>query len=99
MNIPYAYFEFLRKGSAVDKGDPGSVIVTDLTNRAMPFIRYQIEDISVPDHHPCPWGISLPLVWDIKGRLSDVIVTSEGEYIFANDIAEIFYPMAEIRQF
>ena len=93
------YFEFLGTGGPVSNGEPGSVVVTDLTNYAMPFIRYQIGDIAVPDTQPCPCGINLPLIRDIKGRLSDVILTPDRRYIFADDIAEIFYPMVEIRQF
>ena len=99
LNIPYVFFEFLRNGVPVSNGEPGSVVVTDLSNYAMPFIRYQIGDIAVPDSHPCPCGKSLPLVRDLKGRLSDVIVTPDQKFIFADDIAEIFYPMVQIRQF
>ena len=99
LNICYVYFEFLGKNGPVEKGNPGSVIVTDLTNYAMPFLRYQIGDIAVPDSETCPCGRNLPLIRDVKGRLSDVIVTPEQGYIFADDIAEIFYPMTEIKQF
>ena len=75
------------------------LVVTDLTNYAMPFIRYQVGDIAVPDSKACPCGRSLPLVRDIKGRLSDVIVTPDRGYIFADDIVEVFYPMSEVKQF
>lgn len=99
LNISYVFFEFLGNGIPVCQGEPGSVIVTDLSNYAMPFIRYQLGDIAIPDSQPCPCGNNLPLVRDLKGRLSDVIVTPDQRYIFADDIAEIFYPMAQIRQF
>ena len=99
LNILHVYFEFVGKGGSVEKGEPGSVVVTDLTNYAMPFIRYQVGDIAVPDSKACPCGRSLPLVRDIKGRLSDVIVTPDRGYIFADDIVEVFYPMSEVKQF
>ena len=99
LNIPFVYFEFLGQSGPVGYGEPGSVVVTDLTNYAMPFIRYKIGDIAVPDSQFCPCGINFPLVRGIKGRLSDVIVTPNERYIFADDIAEIFYPISEIKQF
>ncbi|MDR4508705.1 MAG: hypothetical protein MRJ65_10820 [Candidatus Brocadiaceae bacterium] len=99
LNIPYIYFEFLAKDCPVEGETPGNVIVTDLTNYAMPIIRYQLGDMAVPDSQTCGCGRSLPLVRDLRGRLSDVIVTSGQAYIFADDIAEIFYPMTEIKQF
>ena len=31
----------------------GRLLVTDLTNRAMPLIRYQVGDVVVPSDRPC----------------------------------------------
>lgn len=99
INHQNVYVEFEgATGPALD-GRPGTTIVTDLHNYAMPFIRYQIGDLGVPIARRCACGRSMPVLGDVKGRVSDVIVTPAGHYIFADDIAEIFYPLEAIVQF
>src|SRR5207249_8098782 len=43
-------------------GEPGAVVVTDLTNRAMPIIRYQVGDVAVLSDRVCTCGRGLPLL-------------------------------------
>src|SRR5262249_8711110 len=55
----------------VEPGDPRTVydvVVTDLTNLAMPLIRYAINDCAVPASGPCPCGRGYPLVREFIGR-------------------------------
>ncbi|MGH7495701.1 MAG: phenylacetate--CoA ligase family protein [bacterium] len=99
LNIQNVYFEFWGEADPVSAGMLGSVVVTDLNNYAMPFIRYQLGDIGVAAAHSCSCGRGLPVIGELKGRLSDVIVTPDKRYIFADDIAEIFYPLNGIKQF
>lgn len=99
LNVQNVYFEFLGETGPVSAGRPGNVVVTDLNNYAMPFIRYQLGDIGVAAPHSCSCGRGLPVISEIKGRLSDVIITPDKHYVFADDIAEIFYPLQGIKQF
>ena len=49
LDIEHLYIEFLRPdGTAAAPGEEGAIVITDLLNRGMPFIRYRIEDIGVP---------------------------------------------------
>jgi len=85
-----------------DKTGKGRLIVTNLTNFAMPFIRYDTEDYAVagkPDR-TCPCGRGLPLLASVEGRITDFIVMPNGEdlsYLFFNYYFEQYG--AYLRQF
>lgn len=52
----------------------GRVLVTDLLNRSMPLIRYEIGDLASLDSEVrCPCGRSLPLIGNIQSRTSDLM--------------------------
>ncbi len=61
------------EGQPVEPGQTGQVLVTDLTNLAMPIIRYRIGDIATMSTDPCPCGRSLSRLTWIEGRASDII--------------------------
>jgi len=53
------------------------MIVTDLWNKAMPFIRYINGDRVKFLKHQCPCGRTLPLI-KVKGRDNDTIISPKG---------------------
>lgn len=55
----------------------GEMVVTDLWNRAMPFIRYKNGDSVKFLNRKCSCGRELPLI-SVKGRANDIIVTKKG---------------------
>jgi len=55
----------------------GEMIVTDLWNRAMPFIRYKNGDSVKFLNKKCSCGRGLPLI-SVKGRDNDIIITKHG---------------------
>jgi phenylacetate-CoA ligase len=65
-------------------------IITDLTNRAMPLIRYQIGDRVVPSSRSCPCGRGLPLIERIEGREADYVLTPTGQLISGISLTENF---------
>lgn len=67
------------KGAAGET--PGELIITDLTNDAMPFIRYRTEDMALPLTGACPCGRTLPRLKKIYGRQSDFLYTPEGRML------------------
>jgi phenylacetate-CoA ligase len=81
VNADGVYVELLRDGQPVGVGEPGSVVVTDLTNRAMPLLRYQVGDVACWSARPCPCGRGLPLLERVEGREADYVVTPSGELI------------------
>ena len=55
-------------GSAAAPGETGHLIVTGLSNSAMPLLRYDADDLAVTATGPCPCGRTLPSFADIVGR-------------------------------
>ena len=56
-------------------GKVGRILVTDLSNRAFPFIRYEIGDVgAMAQSAPCTCGVTLPRLGSLEGRISDLIV-------------------------
>jgi len=82
--------EFLNgTGEPCRSGEHGHIVITDLTNFAMPFIRYRIEDIGAPLDAPCPCGRGLPLMKELSGRKSDILRTPAGEFVSANALTTL----------
>src|SRR5262249_53713471 len=65
----------------VTGGSHGKLLVTDLTNRAMPLIRYQIGDVVVGSDRVCRCGRGLPVLERIEGREADYVLTPSGSLI------------------
>jgi len=91
VNADGIYLEVLRPdGSPCPPGEPGMIVVTDLVNRAMPIIRYQVGDTAVPTDRQCPCGRGLPLLERIEGRVADYVVTARGELVSGISLTENF---------
>ena len=63
--------EFVRDDEHVAAGESGVILVTNLRNFGMPFIRYKIEDVGSPSDEVCGCGRGLPLMSSIDGRISE----------------------------
>ncbi len=65
-------------GKPCKPGETGRVILTDLTNYAFPFIRYEIDDLGILEEEgQCSCGMWLPRIRSIEGRIGDVIVLKD----------------------
>jgi phenylacetate-CoA ligase len=90
INADGVYVEVLRDGRPADPGEAGSIVVTDLTNRAMPLLRYQVGDVAVLSDRQCPCGRGLPLLERLEGREADYVITPAGELISGISLTENF---------
>ena len=89
LNIEHLFIEFLREdGSWANPGEPGRIIVTDLMNKAMPLIRYQVEDVGVPSSRECPCGRGLPLMEHVVGRMADFLLRRDGSRVAGISLIE-----------
>jgi phenylacetate-CoA ligase len=84
-------------GAPVKPGEIGRVVVTDLFNRAMPLIRYEIGDMArALDDRPCPCGSPLPRIARYLGRDRDIVIDSDGNprpgYLFVEEIRHLDMP-------
>lgn len=77
----------------------GEVVVTTLNNFAMPLVRYRVEDHAELSTERCPCGRGLPLVREVKGRLSDIIRAPSGRLIHGEFFTHLFYGARGVRRF
>jgi len=70
-----------RNNNPVPDGQEGRIIVTNLHNYSMPFIRYEIGDMAVPSPKICSCGQYLPCLKQISGRLEEQFVKKDGSIV------------------
>ena len=69
----------------------GPILVTDLTNFAMPIIRYRTGDVvTLSDEKACDCGRGLPMLENVQGRTADFVVTPAGSLISGISLTENF---------
>ncbi len=82
INSEHIYLEIIKDklDQYQDNEKYGKIIITDLDNFAMPFIRYEIGDLGKYHDCKCECGRNLPLM-KILGRTYDIIIDKNGNYI------------------
>jgi phenylacetate-CoA ligase len=89
INIEHLYIEFLREdGEPAAPGEEGKIVVTDLLNDAMPFIRYRVEDVGVPSARTCECGRGMPLMERVVGRTADYLRRTDGSLVAGVSLVE-----------
>lgn len=78
INADNIYVEVESDGAPARPGVLGELIVTDLNNYSMPFVRYRIGDTGAFSAKLCSCGRGLPMLDRVEGRVLDVIVTRDG---------------------
>jgi len=61
--------------------DTGELYVTDLLNRGMPLIRYEIGDFATLSAEPSRCGDPRPVLASIDGRTADIVVLPSGRLV------------------
>lgn len=79
----FGVFEVLRDdGSPCAPGELGRAVVTGLTNRAMPLIRYPNGDqVAWATTQECKCGCTFPILENIEGRSDDMLQLPNGRRI------------------
>ncbi len=89
LNADHNIVEFLRDdGTACAPGEDGRIVVTELINRGMPMLRYEVGDRGVPSDRDCPCGRGLPLMEHLTGRVADFLVATSGHRVAGISIIE-----------
>jgi phenylacetate-CoA ligase len=78
INTEGVYLEIIADGRPAKEGETGEVIVTDLHNTTMPFLRYQLGDVAAVSSRECGCGSGLPIMHSITGRVGDLVVLPNG---------------------
>jgi len=84
--------EIIKNGRPAAPGETGKVVLTDLKNYGMPFIRYQIEDVAVAGDEPCPCGRALPTFRSVEGRVSNIVTLPGGRHVHPVYMMYLMYP-------
>lgn len=86
-------------GLPTPKGQEGNVVVTDLFNYGMPFIRYVNGDRAVAGFEMCSCGRGLPLLKQVVGRQLDTLETPDGRKIPGEFFPHLIKDFPAIRRF
>ena len=89
---PYHYVEIIRPdGSPAPPGETGEIVITSLTNYAMPFIRYRIGDLGSWSPRPCSCGRSWPLLAEVTGRTAEIFVRRDGRHVLSTFFGYVMF--------
>jgi phenylacetate-coenzyme A ligase PaaK-like adenylate-forming protein len=86
-------------GHPTPDGEEGQVVVTDLYNYGMPFIRYLTGDRAVAGFSQCSCGRGLPLLRKVVGRQLDILTTPSGRQIPGEFFPHLIKDFAPVRRF
>jgi phenylacetate-CoA ligase len=90
INTDSLIVEVMKDDRPAQAGETGRILITDLCNKAMPFIRYEVGDTAVRSDQACSCGRTYPLLKRITGRVADYLRTPEGEWISGISLTENF---------
>jgi phenylacetate-CoA ligase len=90
VNTDSLVVEVLKGNSPAAVNESGRVIITDLINKAMPFIRYEVGDTAMRSDRLCSCGRTYPLLTGVTGRIADYLQTPEGQWVSGISLTENF---------
>lgn len=99
VNDENIFVEIIRDNERVFTGTVGRIVLTNLNNYAMPFIRYDIKDAASFSSRKCSCGRGLTLVKNMEGRLADILVTSNGKILVVHFFTGLFEFVQEVKNF
>lgn len=99
IGVGEVYVEVLRDGVPIPVGEEGDIVVTNLNNYGMPFIRYHVGDVGQLSDAVCRCGRGLPMMKIVHGRQTDMFKTKDGQAIHGEFFTHLFYGVSEVQQF
>jgi phenylacetate-CoA ligase len=83
-------------GAPVPPGVEGELVLTTLTKRAMPVIRYRTGDVTALTTEPCPCGRTSARIARIKGRSDDMLVV-KGVNVYPSEIEAALLSLEDLQ--
>jgi phenylacetate-CoA ligase len=99
VNSDSVVVEIVVDGKPAKPGESGELVITDLHNYGMPFIRYKNGDLATQSAKICSCGRGLPLIEDIDGRKTDIIVAFNGTKIPGIYFPHLMKEIPEIKKY
>jgi phenylacetate-CoA ligase len=78
---------------------PSELLITDLHNDGMVFLRYRIGDVGSFSDAPCSCGRGLPLLKSVEGRKLDVLRAPDGRIVPGELIPHLMKDIQEVREY
>jgi phenylacetate-CoA ligase len=78
---------------------PGELLITDLNNYGMPFIRYKIGDMGILSKEKCKCGRNTLLLKRVIGRTTDNFILKNGRIVHGEYFTHLFYGLEGIKEF
>ena len=73
------FVEFINdRNKPAESRELANIVITDLFNYGMPFIRYKIGDVGIFTNEECKCGSKLPKIKKLCGRDRDILVANNG---------------------
>ena len=79
--VENVHLEIFRDGQPVGPGEFGDIVVTSLTNRAMPVVRCRVGDRGRLSPEPCRCGRPHPVLAELVSRAADQFVGADGRLV------------------
>src|SRR5207245_1302977 len=86
-------------GRPTPENKEGNVVITDLYNYGMPFIRYANGDRAVAGWGTCSCGRGLPLLRKVVGRRLDMLQTPDGRLVPGEFFPHLLKDYPAVRRF
>lgn len=93
-----AYVETVDDAGRPVWGTPGRVVVTSLTNKAFPFVRYETGDMGVLEWRDCQCGRTGLMLTEILGRSNDTLKLGAVR-ISPSSTTLLFAPLERLRRY
>jgi len=82
-------------GAVLPAGAQGELVLTTLTKRALPLIRYRTGDITTLADAPCACGRTSARIARIKGRADDMLIV-KGVNLYPSEVESTLLGVAEL---
>ena len=82
-------------GEPVKEGEKGELVITTLTKKGIPLIRYRTRDLTSFLPGPCKCGRTHPRIDRIMGRSDDMLII-RGVNVFPSQIEEVLVQIEEV---
>jgi phenylacetate-CoA ligase len=99
VNSDMVFLEVLKNGKPAPPGHEGEVVITNLNNYAMPFIRYRQLDGAIRSNEEPLCGRTFSLLKTINGRLGDYIILPSGKKVTPHLFARVMSLTPGLAQF
>lgn len=90
VNSDFVHIDVVDANGNNKTGEEGDILVTNLTSFHFPLIKYRLGDKGTLLAECCQCGVKLPLLKEIKGRISDAIYTPNGLCVDGSFLTTIF---------